>query len=193
MSIAHSDALVGLTSVKGFCMFNYMYKGFTFSVLTVKVGRPGAQNCTGWPGKIHIAWWPGIIFHSPEFLKIIQISFILWAFLRISPNIYVKSADYVQNWRFYDVRFQNLTPMFTVTRKNIFWKKWSRCGKYMLPHDKTNKMACAPSEDWNQPGHPPSLIRVFTVSMKKAWVLSYPLSAQLRLWSDWVDAQADLR
>ena len=38
----------------------------------------------------------------------------------------------------------------------------------------------------------PSLIRVFTVRMKKAWVLSYPLSAQRRLWSDWADAQADL-
>ena len=33
---------------------------------------------------------------------------------------------------------------------------------------------------------------VFAVCMKKAWVLSYPLSAQQRLWSDWVDAQADL-
>ena len=42
------------------------------------------------------------------------------------------------------------------------------------PHDKTNKMACVPSED------------------KKAWILSYPLSAQQRLWSDWADAQADL-
>ena len=51
---------------------------------------------------------------------------------------------------------------------------------------------CAPSEDSDQPGHPPSLIRVFAVRMKKAWVLSYPLSAQRRLWSDWVDAQADL-
>ena len=37
------------------------------------------------------------------------------------------------------------------------------------PRDKTNKMAC-----------PPSLIRVFAVRMKKAWVLSYPLSAQRR-------------
>ena len=27
---------------------------------------------------------------------------------------------------------------------------------------------------------------------KKAWVLSYPLSAKRRLWSDWADAQADL-
>ena len=44
------------------------------------------------------------------------------------------------------------------------------------PHDKTNKMACAPSEDSDQPGHPPSLIRVFAVRMKKSWVLSYPLS-----------------
>ena len=49
------------------------------------------------------------------------------------------------------------------------------------PRDKTNKMACAPSEDSDQPGHPPSLIRVFAVRMKKAQVLSYPLSAQRRL------------
>ena len=41
-------------------------------------------------------------------------------------------------------------------------------------------------------GHPPNLIRVFSVRMKKAWVLSYPLSAQRRLWSDWADAQTDL-
>ena len=31
------------------------------------------------------------------------------------------------------------------------------------PHDKTNKVTCAPSKDSDQPGHPPSLIRVFTV------------------------------
>ena len=51
---------------------------------------------------------------------------------------------------------------------------------------------CAPSEDSDQPGHRPCLIRVFAVRMKKAWVLSYSLSAQRRLWSDWADAQADL-
>ena len=33
------------------------------------------------------------------------------------------------------------------------------------------------------------LIRVFAVRMKKAWVLSYSLSAQRRLLSDWADAQ----
>ena len=51
---------------------------------------------------------------------------------------------------------------------------------------------CAPSEDSDQPGHPPSLIRVFAVRMKEAWVLSYLLSAQRSLWSDLADAQADL-
>ena len=30
-------------------------------------------------------------------------------------------------------------------------------------HDKTYKMACTPSEDTDQPGHPPSLIRVNAV------------------------------
>ena len=28
-----------------------------------------------------------------------------------------------------------------------------------MPHGKTNKMVCAPSEDSDQPGHPPSLIK----------------------------------
>ena len=43
----------------------------------------------------------------------------------------------------------------------------------------------------DQPGHLPCLIRVLAVHLKKAWVLSYPLSVQWRLWSDWADAQAD--
>ena len=59
-------------------------------------------------------------------------------------------------------------------------------------YDKTYKMACAPSEDSDQSGHPSSLIRIFTVRMKKACVLSYPLNAQRRLWWDWADAQAEL-
>ena len=34
--------------------------------------------------------------------------------------------------------------------------------------------------------------RLRSACMKKAWVLSYPLNAQRRLWSDWANAQADL-
>ena len=49
-------------------------------------------------------------------------------------------------------------------------------------------MACAPSEDSDQPWHPPNLIRVFAVRMKNAWVLSYLLCAQQTLWTDWAHA-----
>ena len=42
---------------------------------------------------------------------------------------------------------------------------------------------CAPSKDSDQPGHPPSLIRVFAVRMKKPLALSYLLSAQRRLYN----------
>ena len=71
--------------------------------------------------------------------------------------------------------------------------KWKVQGvpRWTTNEPPTNKIACAPSEDSDQFGHPPSL-RVFAVRMKKAWVLSYPLSAKQRLWSDWADAQADL-
>ena len=48
------------------------------------------------------------------------------------------------------------------------------------PPDKTNEMASAQSD------------QSLRFCMKKAWVLSYPLSAQQSLWSDWADAQADL-
>ena len=34
-------------------------------------------------------------------------------------------------------------------------------------YDKTNKMACAPSEDSDQPGHPPSLIKSLLSAWKK--------------------------
>ena len=65
--------------------------------------------------------------------------------------------------------------------------------KMSRPRDKANNVVVHPAKDSDQPGHPPSLIRVFAVRMTKASVLSYPFSVQRRLWSDWVDAQADLR
>ena len=58
---------------------------------------------------------------------------------------------------------------------------------------RNNKMACAPTEVSDQPEHSPRPIRVFAVRMKKPWVLIYSWSAQRRVWSDWADAQADLR
>ena len=48
---------------------------------------------------------------------------------------------------------------------------------------------CA-QQNSDQPGHPPSLIRVFAARMKKPWALSCPLNTQRSLWSDWADASA---
>ena len=64
--------------------------------------------------------------------------------------------------------------------KELLWKieQWTI---HEPRYDKTNKVTVRPAK-----------IRVFAVRMKKAWVLSYPLSAQRRLWSGWADAQADL-
>ena len=51
---------------------------------------------------------------------------------------------------------------------------------YEACQKKTNKMTCVPSKDSDQPGHLPSLIRVFPVCQKYVWLLNYPQHAQWR-------------
>ena len=103
-----------------------------------------------------------------------------------------QTPPYMTNGLFWLARQRKWAHYHILTFLKHKWKFSSVSILYEPPHDKTNKMAYAPSEDSEQPGHLPSLIRVFAVRMKKAWVLSYSLSTQRRLWSDWVDAQADL-
>ena len=64
--------------------------------------------------------------------------------------------------------------------------------KFEPPHDKTNKMTFVPSEDSDQPGHPPSLIRVSAVRSMGSWGPNFASGGQRWLWSDWADVQADL-
>ena len=60
------------------------------------------------------------------------------------------------------------------------------CGKLTHMSRRTTKLTkwhvpiedSGQSEDSDQTVHPPSLIRVFAIRMKKAWSLSYPLSTQ---------------
>ena len=125
--------------------------------------------------------------------------------LRRTKSTIISWVGSFNSYRFIVVGSAN-TPCFLqvcqfslVARVNLRWncplsfKNIPACRIKQMNRDMTNQQSdCAPSEDSNQPGHPPSLIRVFAVRMKKARVLSYPLSAQRRLWSDWVDAQADL-
>ena len=82
----------------------------------------------------------------------------------------------------------------------VLWDQWAHAGclEYMIrtkemsrDMTKPTKWLCA-QRRLRSAGHPPSLIWVFAVRMMKAWTLSYQLSAQQRLWSDWANAQADL-
>ena len=79
------------------------------------------------------------------------------------------------------------------TSQNIFlqcptWKQIKEPA-----HDKTNKMICAPSEDPDQPGHPPSPVWSES-SLCAQWVATDPmfLHGDSEDWSDWGDAQAEL-
>ena len=58
----------------------------------------------------------------------------------------------------------------------IWARAWQNLQKWHVRPAKTDQL-----------GHLHSLIRVFAVHMKKAWVLSYSLGAQQRFWSDWSD------
>ena len=51
---------------------------------------------------------------------------------------------------------------------------------------------CAPSERSRSAWASAQSDQSVCCPREKAWVLSFPLSAQRRLWSDWADAQADL-
>ena len=47
--------------------------------------------------------------------------------------------------------------------KNYLQRFWNSILIIEPNYDKTNKMTCAPSEDSDQAGHQPSLIKVFAV------------------------------
>ena len=119
------------------------------------------------------------------------------------------SGDFTwyEGWRLQDTESQSpdnawsteLNLDGTCYRKTCkYWVTWNYCRNFSKNWTKfaatwqNQQSDCAPSEDSDQPGHPPSLIRIFAVRMKKAWVLIYSLSTQRRLWSDWAGAQADL-
>ena len=80
-------------------------------------------------------------------------------------------------------------PSESVFKLNIKLQWQSKCEP---PHDKTNKMTRAPSEDSDQPGYPPSLNKVFAVRSMESWGPTVSSCGQRKLWSDWADAQADL-
>ena len=76
------------------------------------------------------------------------------------------------------IRFKVATiiyaPIIQIPQYEKNWNVLSVCDNW--PATWQNQQSdCAPSEDSDQPGHPPSLIRIFAVRMMKVWTLSYPL------------------
>ena len=66
----------------------------------------------------------------------------------------------VRHWRIWQISRFHWTMVsgkngYRIYSLNQVTFRWDTYEPY---HDKTNKMACAPSEDSDQPGHPPSLI-----------------------------------
>ena len=59
------------------------------------------------------------------------------------------------------------------------------------PRHNKNKMSARPAKTQISLGIRP-VWSIFAIRMKRPWVLSYSLGAQRRLWSDWVDVQADM-
>ena len=133
--------------------------------------------------------WARFPWKSRYVTKMICYTFFLYIgkYITNNKNINVR-WKYEYKVRLFRLQVELPSPSMSViynyTMQNKF-SKWAASWQ-------NQQNDCAPSEDSDQPGHPPNLIRVFAVRMKKAWVLSYPLSAQRRLWSDWTDAQADL-
>ena len=69
---------------------------------------------------------------------------------------------------------------------------WVKLLTFEPEHSLFYKIACAPSEDSDQPAYLRSITRLFAVCLKTHLFLGYPQGALRRLCSNCTDAQADL-
>ena len=65
---------------------------------------------------------PEIFSIALNFSKIRQSFLIIWVFSQFSSKICVESVQISSEVTFYDVKYQNLRPIFSEVRKNIFGK-----------------------------------------------------------------------
>ena len=118
------------------------------------------------------------LFWAYLIMSLIEVSFhSIWYFVKLVLVLTVNRAKH--EWPVEQIRWNLI--------RDILYFSIKTCEP---PHDKknNNKMTCVPSEDSDQPGHPPSLIRIFALCMKKPWVLSYPTQwMHSDDWSDWTE------
>ena len=101
--------------------------------------------------------------------------------VQVCPSLHCSPSMTIMNPALWDKtrKFENYLKLCTtyfnaITFSYLIFVIWAASWQ-------NQQNECVPSEDSDQPGHLPSLITVFTVRMKKTWVLSYPISAQRRL------------
>ena len=100
-------------------------------------------------------------------------------------------------FRFLSVAALKSLPVYFMQIYN-FWDQWAHSvvfriysiGKRAWAVLHLNHLMTKPTKWHARPAK--TQIRVSAVRMKKPWILSYPLSAQRRLWSDWADVQVDM-
>ena len=98
-----------------------------------------------------------------------------WTFSNISSSRICK-----ENWKHFQNHWSSLIILISISWLYEGFKfinallKWAASCQNQQNGMRTQRRI---RSAWD----PPSLIRVFTVQMKKAWVLSYPMSAQKRL------------
>ena len=99
-----------------------------------------------------------------------------WDFLPCRHAKFVLFCFILESKKVAKMHFSEMLLVFAYKRIRT-----SRFHGYIWAATQKQQSDCAPGKHSDQLGHPPSLIRVFAVRMKKAWVLSYPWSAQRRL------------
>ena len=159
-----------------------------------------------WPQNKYRSLWP--IFHGPVILPCILKT--IWYM-----NIIIMDYESVFTRRWPKNKCRSLWPIFhgplilcyilkTIWFMNIILWDYGSVWPDIWPKNKYMSLIYAPREDSDQYGHPPSLIKVFAVHMKKAWGATHWAHRLIRVrwahsrfvertgWSESLCSQCDL-
>ena len=138
-------------------MFYYKFKGIVLIICGKKVSSKMKH--------LHIFYY---MWHAPifwdMFMEVLS-SCRCHKLFRLVTYSWISVGYKIQLREIHFKSIHNLIELYinTAVSKTPTAAYFHHLNKNEPRHDKTNKMACAPSEDSDQPRHPPSLIRVFAV------------------------------
>ena len=115
----------------------------------------------------------------------------------VNQNVFDKfrnNSDPIQTWSsdiLLVISFISSNLIILILLKQVMITQALQCYPFTIPDGRSNcryeplhekkKKICAPSEDSDQPGHPPSLIRVFAVRSMGSWRPNVSQCGQRRL------------